>query len=48
MTELGDVDPDEEDDGDVPILQHCQARHNLTHFRISYTNEQCEYYSTTV
>ena len=48
MAKQVEVDPDEEDGGDVPILQHRQARQNLRYFGVPYNNEQCEYYPATV
>ena len=44
MSKREEVDPDEEHDGEVPILQHRQVRHSLRHFETPYTNEQRKYY----
>ena len=43
-----EIGPEDEYDGDVPVLQHRQARHNLRHFGIPYNNEQGEYYTATM
>ena len=48
MTERVEICPEDEHDGNIPVLQHHQARHNLRHFGISYNNEQHEYYPATM
>jgi hypothetical protein len=47
-SKLEDVEKDELHDGEVPILQDCQTRHNLRHSRMPYSNEQREYCRATV
>jgi len=44
----GGVDPDEVQQGGVPILQHGQADRDTGNFEMSYNNEEREYYAATV
>jgi hypothetical protein len=48
MTKHVEVGPGDEHEGDVPVLQHRQARQNLRYFGIPYNNEQREYYTAAV
>ena len=44
----GGVDPDEVEQGGVPILRYGQARHDTGNFWMSYGNEEREYYVAAV
>jgi hypothetical protein len=39
MIKREEVDPDDEHDGEVPVLQYCQARHSLRYLEIPYSKE---------
>ena len=47
ITKHDGVGPDEVQHGEVPVLQHRQARYGLRHFGMSYSNEQREYCQAT-
>ena len=44
----GGVDPDEVEQGGVPILQHGQAPRDTVIFEVPYSNEEREYYAAIV